>query len=111
MSDNRTLEAAWSAFQDTLGNLTALEETRIERAFKTGYRAALEAASWRPISEAPRNGTNFLAASPASSVFLAHYANGVVDSSSYTDDAGYLDRYATHWQPLPPPPAQQETQR
>jgi hypothetical protein len=62
------------------------------------------AALWRPIETAPKNGINFLAASPASSVFFAHWANGVVDSSSWNGDGGYQGRYATHWMPLPSPP-------
>jgi hypothetical protein len=60
--------------------------------------------AWQPIESAPRTGLCFLAASTASSVFLAHWANGVVDSSSWNEDAGYQERYATHWQPLPLPP-------
>lgn len=58
---------------------------------------------WLPIDTAPKDGTNFLACSPASSVFLAHYANGVVDSSDWTDGDGYKERHATHWMPLPAP--------
>lgn len=61
-------------------------------------------AGWRPIATAPQDGTSYLAASAASSVFLAHYANGVIDSSSWTDEGGYEPRHATHWMPLPPPP-------
>lgn len=59
---------------------------------------------WQSIESAPRDGTNFLACSPQSSVFLAHWANGVVDSSSWEDDDGYRERHATHWMPLPLPP-------
>jgi hypothetical protein len=55
---------------------------------------------WQPIETCPKSGLNFLACSPASSVF---YANGVVDSSDWSDDGGYRERYATHWMPLPPP--------
>jgi hypothetical protein len=60
---------------------------------------------WQPIETAPKDGTNFLACSEASSVFLAHYANGIVDSSSWGDDYGYMERRATHWMPLPAPPS------
>jgi Protein of unknown function (DUF551) len=64
-------------------------------------------AGWLRIADnpPPTSGANFLACSVASSVFLAHWANGLVDSSSYQDDHGYLVRHATHWQPLPDPPA------
>lgn len=70
-------------------------------------RAILDGAEgedWRPIETAPKDGTNFLACSPASSVFYAHWANGVVDSSSWMDEFGYQGRHATVWQPLPEPP-------
>ena len=59
---------------------------------------------WLPIETVPKDGTNFLACSEASSVFYAHWANGVVDSSSWNDDTGYSGRRATYWMPLPPPP-------
>lgn len=61
-------------------------------------------APWQPIETCPKDGTNFLAASPASSVFYAHWANGVVDSASWNDVGGYCGRHATHWMPLPSPP-------
>jgi len=64
--------------------------------------------SWQPIATAPKDGRSFLAASPASSVFFAHWANGVVDGCSWTDEAGYEGRHATHWQPLPFPPLQEQ---
>lgn len=60
-----------------------------------------EQSQWLPIESCPRNGLNFLACSPASSVFLAHWANGIVDSSFYIEETGYQSRYATHWMPLP----------
>jgi hypothetical protein len=62
-------------------------------------------SEWRPIESAPKDGTNFLAASPASDVFFAHWASGVVDSSDYCEDSGYAWRHATHWMSLPAPPA------
>lgn len=61
-------------------------------------------SGWQPIKTCPRDGTNFLACAPASSVFYAHWANGVVDSANWADEIGYAARYATVWQPLPPPP-------
>ena len=64
---------------------------------------------WLPIESAPKTGVCFLACSPASSVYLAHWANGVVDSSSWTEEAGYQSRYATHWRPLPSPPQTKDT--
>lgn len=68
--------------------------------------AALPSAGggWQPIETCPKNGENFLAAI-AQAVFLAHWANGLVDSSSYDNDCGYLSRRADHWMPLPPAPA------
>lgn len=78
---------------------------------------------WRPISEAPRDGSPILAAS------TNHEAREVVcwqdgeDSGSIDADAvceGWVNageqkdrfyanpRWFTHWQPLPPPPQEQE---
>ena len=59
--------------------------------------------NWQPIETAPKDGTNFLACSPTSSVFWAHWANGVVDSSSWHESHGYMARTATHWMPVPAP--------
>jgi hypothetical protein len=63
-----------------------------------------EPQGWQLIATVPKDGTNFLAVSHASAVFYAHWANGVVDSSSFSDDWGYHSRFATHWMPLPAPP-------
>jgi hypothetical protein len=74
---------------------------RDETAAREGKPPRRSAGQWWPIESCPRDGTNFLACSTASSVFFAHYANGVVDSSDYSEDGGYRARHATHWMPLP----------
>ncbi len=75
--------------------------------YDTAAHAAVprEEAEWQPMETVPKDGTSFLACSHASSVFLARWANGVVDGSSYSDDTGYLERYATRWRALPEPAA------
>lgn len=59
---------------------------------------------WQPIETCPKDGTCFLACSEASSVFWAHWANGVVDGTDYNgDDGGYRERHASYWMPVPLP--------
>ena len=96
------LEEACGRYRETF--LSALTVAGIGT-YDTATHAAVprEQVEWQPIETAPRDGTSFLACSSASSVFLAHWANGVVDDSSYSDDTGYLERYATDWQHLPAP--------
>jgi hypothetical protein len=86
-----------SKWNEIVRNETAAREKR-------PAESETEAATWLPIESAPKDGTNFLACSSASSVFLAHYANGIVDSSDWTDGGGYQHRHATHWMKLPEPP-------
>lgn len=83
--------------------IARIKERLITARYRTPSQVESESA-WRPIESAPKDGRNFLACSEASSVFYAHWANGVVDSSDWTDDTGYRARYATLWRPLPPPP-------
>ena len=76
---------------------------QVEQLSAACAQAAAERETWQPIETAPKDGTNFLACSPASSVFYAHWANGVVDSADWSDADGYRARHATVWQPLPDP--------
>lgn len=102
-----TKEGLTSYFQQFLGgdrgeaSADVLSDLCLNVQYETEQRLK---EKWLPIETAPKDGTNFLACSSASSVFLAHYANGVVDSSDWTDADGYLARYATHWMPLPERP-------
>ena len=54
------------------------------------------AMQWRPISEAPRDGTRILITNKTP--FVSRYQYGVWDV-----DGGQVYN-ATHWMPLPPPP-------
>ena len=75
---------------------------------KADMRAALAAADakrWRPISEAPTDGTRFLFWN-GGLVGIGFYIQGkhfAADSF-----AGQTAQNPTHWQPLPPPPKEGE---
>jgi hypothetical protein len=61
-----------------------------------------DAPRWRPIAEAPRDGTRVL-------VWAAPYDDleGFHTIAAYHADAGWCVcelRYVTHWMPLPAPP-------
>jgi len=126
MSDNRTLAAELRQFAaDEYGPKDYV--TKLLQA----AAAALEAASWRPISEAPRDGTAILACSHPDEyapVVVRYRAKTYWEDDGWVYTATYLSgdgclwspnglEYAdnccnlNYWQPLPPPPAQQETQR
>lgn len=84
-------------------------EQLLERA--TAAEAALAAEDWRPIAEAPRDGTTILACGPDMDCVLVAWkrqasTRGVV---SWVEAGG--DEYhvysPTHWRPLPAPPARE----
>lgn len=67
---------------------------------------------WRPISTAPKDGTQILAFARAEPVFefmaVAQWAEA---NEALGSVAGWFWPYAirpTHWQPLPPPPTPKE---
>ena len=64
--------------------------------------AAYEAAQWRPIEKAPRDGTDFLACCAGGKPLIAYFYRGTVVA-----DRGENELIAypfTHFRPLPPPP-------
>lgn len=65
------------------------------------------AAAWRPISEAPKDGTPLLLLWPdaAEKMAVMWWDEYVENWQGYYDgiNPGYLP--PTHWMPLPPPPA------
>ena len=82
---------------------------RMDAVLQTGTRGSFEdfdrllalahrgaAMQWRPISEAPRDGTRILITNKTP--FVSRYQYGVWDV-----DGGQVYN-ATHWMPLPPPP-------
>jgi hypothetical protein len=64
--------------------------------------AAYEAAQWRPIEEAPTDGTFFLACCGKWRPFVAHFYRGTLVSDQGED--GLIAYPATHFCPIPPPP-------
>ncbi|HVK42695.1 MAG TPA: hypothetical protein VM471_09480 [Phenylobacterium sp.] len=78
---------------------------------------------WRPISEAPRDGSPILAASTnheasevvcwqdgedSGSLDADAVCEGLVNAGEQKDRFYANPRWFTHWQPLPPPPQEQE---
>lgn len=72
------------------------------------YRAMIKAvgrdppplSGWRPISEAPRDGTQVLVAAPDCGMMVARWLSGGWDDGDFNS----FMSWPTHWQPLPPPP-------
>lgn len=63
------------------------------------------AVQWRPIEEAPKDGTEFIAYRPDAGVFTASYDP---EQECWFANHGYediTDDQPTHWMPLPPPPS------
>lgn len=79
-------------------------------------RLRAQAPAWRPIESAPKDGTwilirhkNLWPGSPGFSVAQIHVEYSGPDDASeritWKNEAGYYQIAATHWQPLPEPPA------
>ena len=65
-----------------------------------------QAEGWRPISTAPRDGTEVLADTSGLGRVVVYWDD---EESQWGTGLGYLDRGApTHWMPLPPPPTSAE---
>lgn len=65
-----------------------------------------QAEGWRPISTAPRDGTEVLADTSGLGRVVVYWDD---EESQWGAGLGYLDRGApTHWMPLPPPPTSAE---
>lgn len=60
--------------------------------------AAADAAAWRPIATAPRNGNQVIGYEGDDFCIVKYVDN------DWWGDAGYISE-PTHWQPLPTPPA------
>ena len=74
-----------------------------DRLFTLARRGA--AVPWRPIEEAPKDGTEFIAYRPDAGVFTASYDP---EQECWFANHGYediTDDQPTHWMPLPPPPS------
>ena len=65
-----------------------------------------QAEGWRPISTAPRDGTEVLADTSGLGRVVVYWDD---EESQWGTGLGYLDRGApTHWMPLPPSPTSAE---
>ena len=110
-SDERLHKDTWEGSEDQATLDTDKEEC--EKAL-TAIRAARAEWGWRPIADAPRDGT-----------WILTWVGGVVKpfpyicawSDSYSihglggnwnDGLCQMGIEVTHWQPLPPPPAREE---
>lgn len=94
--------------QWVIGSLVFKREHR-ERLFALARRGA--AVQWRPIEEAPKDGTPILLLiqfpDEPPHIITALW-DGRVPKWPWRPVGGssaYGEEYATHWQPLPPPPA------
>ncbi len=70
--------------------------------FKAGYRAAME-MKWRPISEAPKDGTQVLLCGYVATISKPDYAVGAFLEKANVWTC-FLGGKPSHWQPLPRPP-------
>lgn len=79
------------------------DDADFDRLFALARRGA--AMQWRPIEEAPKDGTEFIAYRPDAGVFTASYDP---EQECWFANHGYediTDDQPTHWMPLPPPPS------
>ena len=78
----------------------------IQRLFALARRGA--AVQWRPIKEAPKDGSRILLRIGnlvGSGRFGHPHAWGITDNDGFYCDGADLPSGATHWMPLPLPPA------
>jgi len=118
MTTVRDVIAEWARRDDVrLGSLPdggyALADAILELILSAPESVRLELAAklnpWRPISEAPKDGTKILTAIPwlpyAKPLFWAKYANDWRCPATENRDGPYEP---THWLPLPAPPSEDE---
>jgi hypothetical protein len=81
--------------------------TASAQGFRDGVASiSANAEGWRPISTAPRDGTEVLADTSGLGRVVVYWDD---EESQWGTGLGYLDRGApTHWMPLPPPPTSAE---
>jgi hypothetical protein len=77
-----------------------------------GYQAAQKwnrrTPGWRPISEAPRDGTRIMIYSPLDGWVSSHYEGGCWQGLPWRPQSNpeYATAQPTAWMPLPPPPGE-----
>ena len=94
--------------QWVIGSLVFKREHR-DRLFALARRGA--AVQWRPIKEAPKDGSRILLRIGnlvGSGRFGHPHAWGITDNDGFYCDGADLPSGATHWMPLPPPPSRRD---
>jgi hypothetical protein len=66
--------------------------------------AALEGEKWQPIETAPKDGTKLLLVCADGWYFVGQWSDRANGHMNW-NDGEYTFGNLTHWQPLPPPPA------
>lgn len=66
-----------------------------EVAWLTKQTPARAELGWRPIAEAPKDGTRI----------LGIWRDGLIETVEWSAFWSEVDDMPTHWQPLPPPPS------
>ncbi|MCU0943587.1 MAG: hypothetical protein MUE35_13690, partial [Hydrogenophaga sp.] len=125
--------SAWHVGTMSEDDFSPVDESDTPEELADSVLALLAAApqppsAWRPIEEAPRDGTTVLLAAPgrvtagdwhaeqwptaseyhgSTGEYLGQYETGeCVPAGWYSWDGGFTDENPpTHWQPLPPPPS------
>ena len=102
-TDAEFLEKLWDHCEGQWDCMTTAEVTRL---FALARRGA--AVQWRPIKEAPKDGSRILLRIGnlvGSGRFGHPHAWGITDNDGFYCDGADLPSGATHWMPLPLPPA------
>lgn len=88
--------------------LTPGERSGAEWALEALYDAGLLHAGWRPISEAPKDGTEILTYRGAGLMAVAMWDADTPTGGSWLVTDGMYLLNVTHWRPLPPPPGDRD---
>lgn len=108
------LEELLSRFEATIptpSNRRGESTMRIEHFIGLAHEAkqaiaTLRAPGWRPISEAPRDGTVFMTFMPSDDPeYQFDFAYWIKEEECW-GKWGCGFEFVTHWQPLPPPPGE-----
>lgn len=106
---DKAIEAAWKAFSTSIHS--GPKECLIDAI------AAYEQALWRPIEEAPKDGTAILILCPDSEfgAVIAFWSDPIVGDTIAEESGWYASEASsnrifeipTHYRPLPPPPGKE----
>ena len=105
MADDPRVEAAARVLYE-LGGLRVQRGQGAQREVAKCIVAAIDRAAWRPISEAKRTGEEML----LGNVEFGYVASGFWDRSRQEWAGPGIDEpHPTHYQPLPAPPEQEDS--